>query len=442
MANTTISISLRTFFADIPHNIRVFASCDLLGNFARAMVQPYASLYILALGGNTAQIGLIQSLIPLMGLVILPIAGYLAGRTNRVRLIILSNTMLIINVLIMAFAPTWQVYAVATALMGLAAFQFPARSSLVADSMQPGQRGKGFATLNTISNSLAIVAPFIAGSVITIYGDLRGMRLLLISMAALYGTATLIHYRFLRDIDVLQETGDDAGYNSISIRSIAGFFKQTYATIPGTLRALPTSLKALAGVIVLSFMANGVASPFWVVYATEEVGLSSAAWGLVLLIETAFRLALFIPAGMIVDRWGRSKTLLASLTLALFAVPSFVFVSGFASALMIRSAVAVSFAMVMTSCTSLMADTVPRRLRGQVMSALGQGSIMIGPAGGGTSGPSVGYVAAIPLVVSSLLGGMLYTWSPVLPWVFVFCTTLLSILLIVFFIRDPQEAEV
>ena len=192
MTNRAISISLRTFFADIPHNIRVFSFCDLLGNFARGMVLPYASLYILALGGNTAQIGLINSLIPLMGLVILPIAGYLAGRTNRVRLIILSNTMLIINVLIMAFAPTWQVYAVATALMGLAAFQFPARSSLVADSMQPGQRGKGFATLNTISNSLAIVAPFIAGSVITLYGDLRGMRLLLISMAALYGTATLI----------------------------------------------------------------------------------------------------------------------------------------------------------------------------------------------------------------------------------------------------------
>ena len=89
-----------------------------------------------------------------------------------------------------------------------------------------------------------------------------------------------------------------------------------------------------------------------------------------------------------------------------------------------------------------MADTVPRRLRGQVTSALGQGSIMIGPPGGGTSGPSVGYVAAIPLVISSLLGGMLYTWSPVLPWIFVFFTTLLSILLIVFFIRDPQEAEV
>ena len=111
---------------------------------------------------------------------ILPIAGYLSGRTNRVRLIIVSNTRLIINVLIMAFVYVGSMagVSVATDLLGLAAFQFPARSSLVADSMQPGQRGKGFATLNTINNSLAIVAPFIAGSVITLYGDFRGMRLL------------------------------------------------------------------------------------------------------------------------------------------------------------------------------------------------------------------------------------------------------------------------
>ena len=55
MASRATSISLWTYFTDIPHNIRVFSFCDLLGNFARAMVLPYASLYILALGGNTAQ---------------------------------------------------------------------------------------------------------------------------------------------------------------------------------------------------------------------------------------------------------------------------------------------------------------------------------------------------------------------------------------------------
>ncbi len=434
---------LRNFFTGMPHNIRVFSVADLLGNFARSMVLPYVSLYILALGGNTAQIGLIQSLTPLFGLLMFPIGGYLADKTSRVRLIILSNSILIINALMMAFSPNWQVYAVATALQGLAYFQFPARSALVADSLDPKQRGKGIATLNTISNSFAIMAPFIAGTIITLYGDLWGMRMLLVAMAILYGTATLIHFRFLRDTVEHEESMDSSAEPAgLRLSIVPRIIKETYSSVPGTLRGLPVSLKALAGVIVLSFMANGVASPFWVVYATEEVGLSSAVWGLVLLIETVLRLVMFIPAGMLVDRWGRTATLLASLTLSLVAIPSFIFVTGFTSALIIRCAVAVSFAMAIPSCTALMADLVPRAMRGRVMSALGQGGIFIGPAGGGTSGPAVGYVATIPLILSFILGGILYTWNPVLPWVFVFGTTLLSILLIIVFIRDPQEVEV
>ena len=371
---------LRNLFAGMPHNIRVFSVADLLGNFARSMVLPYVSLYILALGGTTAQIGLIQSLLPLFGLIMFPIGGYLADKTSRVRLIILSNSILIINVLIMAFSPNWQIYAIATALQGLAYFQFPARSALLADSLHPDQRGKGIATLNTISNSLAILAPFVAGVIIALYGDLLGMRMLLIAMALLYATATLIHYRFLRDtVPTEKKSEDESQAASLSLAAILGVLKETFVSMQGTLRGLPLSLKALAGVIVLSFMANGVASPFWVVYATEEVGLSSASWGLILLVEAVLRLVMFIPAGLLADRWGRTATLLASLSLSLFAIPSFVFVTGFASALVVRCAVAVSFALAIPSCTALLADMVPRAKRGRVMSALGQGGIMIGP---------------------------------------------------------------
>ena len=48
MANRDDFCSTSDLFADIPHNIRVFSFCDLLGNFAGAMVYPYASLYVLA----------------------------------------------------------------------------------------------------------------------------------------------------------------------------------------------------------------------------------------------------------------------------------------------------------------------------------------------------------------------------------------------------------
>ena len=69
----------------------VFSITDLLGNFSRAMVFPYVSLYILALGGNAAQIGIVNSLAPLAGLIMFPLGGYFADRTNRVKLIVLAS---------------------------------------------------------------------------------------------------------------------------------------------------------------------------------------------------------------------------------------------------------------------------------------------------------------------------------------------------------------
>jgi len=72
-------------------NILIISVTDLLGNFGRALVFPYASLYILALGGDVTKIGIINSIGTLAWLVILPIAGYLSDHASRVRVIVLSS---------------------------------------------------------------------------------------------------------------------------------------------------------------------------------------------------------------------------------------------------------------------------------------------------------------------------------------------------------------
>ena len=66
---------------------------DLLGNFACGMVTPYASLYIIALGGGTTQIGLVNSIRPLAGLVMFPIGGYIADHARRARLVVLGSCL-------------------------------------------------------------------------------------------------------------------------------------------------------------------------------------------------------------------------------------------------------------------------------------------------------------------------------------------------------------
>jgi MFS family permease len=217
--------------------------------------------------------------------------------------------------------------------------------------------------------------------------------------------------------------------------------RDAYAALPSLLGRLPRSLKALTGVIVLSFVASAVMAPFWVIYAMEQIGLSPSAWGLILLGESILKGVMFVPAGVLVDRWGRTASLLAALLISLVCIPLFILTPGFTGVLLIRLALAVAFAIGIPSCSALMADTVPRDVRGRVMAALGQGGILIGSAGG-VGGPGVGFVTVIPLMLAYLAGGYLYGLNAAYPWFLALGATVIAILLIALFIRDPQQAEV
>ena len=77
-----LAASVREYLGFMRGNIRVLTATRVLGQFARSLAFPYASLYILALGGRPAQIGLVNSLAPLAGLLAFPIAGYLSDHAG------------------------------------------------------------------------------------------------------------------------------------------------------------------------------------------------------------------------------------------------------------------------------------------------------------------------------------------------------------------------
>jgi len=416
-------------------NILVLTVTQVLGMFCRSMVFPYVSLYILALGGEAAQIGFVNSLAPLAGLIMFPLAGYLTDRAGRVRLIALGGYLSGIILLMYIFAPSWEVIALAGMLQGFMVFQFPPSSALIADSLSPQNRGVGVATMNTIAGTLATVAPYVAGTIINIYSVNMGMRYLYgVMMVANLASAT-INLRFLKETSHHSE-------QRFSFSNLPKVFGDAYASIPTTLRQLPRSLRALTAVIMLGFMSNAIAGPFWVVYAVQHIGLSSVEWGLILLVETALRNLMYIPAGAVIDRYGRTKFILASLLLSLVSIPLFAFTDSFIEVLLIRAAVAVINAFFLPACSALMADTVPRDIRGRVMAAIGRGTVMIGAASGGTGGPGMGFVITIPLMLASIAGGYLYAHNPAYPWFFILIATMISLILSTLFIRDPKAAEV
>ncbi|MEE2753092.1 MAG: MFS transporter [Candidatus Latescibacterota bacterium] len=428
-------MKLTEMFAFMRGNVLVLSISGALGMFARSMVFPYTPLYIMSLGGQPAEIGIVYALGPLGGLLVFPVAGYLADHVSRVRLIAYSGFMTGGIILINVFAASWEWIALARLLQGFIVFHFPATSAIVADSLSPENRGRGIATMSTVSGAAAIFAPFVAGVLLDIYGVDTGMRVLYGAMSVSYLASAVINLAFIKEPPREPE-------DQVDLFSATDTFKNAYRGIPAMLTQFSKPMKALSVIIILCFVANGLASPFWVVYAKQNLSLSASEWGLVLLIESVGRSLSGIPAGFVVDRLGRARFIIGALVVTGILVSLFGYGEGFLFVVFIRCAISISGSFFGPACGALLADLIPRSIRGRAMAAIGRGDVRLAPASGGTGGPGVGFLITIPLVIASYCGGVLFQWDPMSIWVLVPAIMTISLFIALLYLRDPQKAEV
>ena len=150
---------------------------------------------------------------------------------------------------------------------------------------------------------------------------------------------------------------------------------------------------------------------------------------------------LTFPSGMIADRYSKRLIVFVAMLLSLISLPSLILAKTFTHVLLIRLVAGLAGTLLVPSCTALLADFIPRDLRGRVMAAIGRGSFMVGATGGGIGGPGMGYIFTLPVMFASLLGGLLYSINPIYPWLCILGTIIIQLLSVVLFIRDPKQVE-
>jgi MFS family permease len=427
----------RSPFWFLTGNIRVLVVCRVLWSFSTSIVYPFFSLYILALGGTPSQIGLINSLGIISGMFLYPVGGYIADKMGRVKLVGFSTYAYALSHLLFVFANNWQAVAVGQFLSHLFLFYSPAMNALQADSLPPGVRGRGFATIMAIPGSVRIIAPYIGGWVIASYGGgdlgmIRAVRLCW-GVAFLVGIlVATIRLKFLRETIPEEEVTE-----RLSLNDLPRIVKESYASIFDSLKWMDSSLRGIVIVEIVSSLFVAMTAPFWVVFAKQVIGLEPVQWGSILLMSGAVGIVLAFPMGSLVDRVGPRRVILLSMGLAPVAIFLYLFSGGFYGVAAILCAMSLINGMLMPAFSTLIANLIPRNRRGRLYSLLGERGVMFsyGNFWGG------GFLLFPAAAIGSFIGGYVYEMNNTWPWIILAVATTANFLLAVRYIKEPENAE-
>ncbi|MBA7606842.1 hypothetical protein ES703_13993 [subsurface metagenome] len=326
------------------------------------MVMPFYALYVLGLGGSYVDIGLIYALGAIVRILPALAGGYLADSMGRKRIVYTMTFLMGLSELIKAFAPSYHFLFVAATLGAIfSGIREPAFGSLFADSTNPDNRALSYALWNVVPPLFGLLSPYIMGVLIDRHGIVVAMRWGYLFVVAMYMVAGFVRYRYLEETLVPVEE-EREGLRAV-IGDLLGDFRSTFSV-------LPRQLWVFVGLDMLYSMAWAFVDPYFVTYATEEVGLSSSQWGLTITVMTVVNILVRLPAASASDRHGRVKFI--GPTGLMFPVVIYLFLNsrGFVDVLLIRLVFAVVVSFNAPAWQALFMDYAPKEHRGRFNAVL------------------------------------------------------------------------
>jgi len=417
-------------FSFMRGNILIMTVCECLWRVSVDVLFPYLSLYVLSLGGSYETIGQVMAIGNIASMILYPFGGYIADLQGRIKLIGYMTIAYAIAFLIPALTNSWEWLAVGMFIQSFVSFYFPAMQALRADSLAPGQRGIGYATMMTIPSAIGIASPWLGGFLIGTYGINKAIH-------GLYflGFFVGLLVAFLR-LRFLKETLNSEDAVKIKMGDVPRMIARSYGDVLETMRTVPRKLFIISALMSITIFFSSLVTPFWIIRAKEVVGLTSQDWGSVMMVAGAINVLIAIPAGGLVDRF--SKRWVVGISLILGAIPTILYlqVSDYNQLLLLSISMTFVNAFLNPAFQSLFADMTPRKQRGRIMAAMGAGGVWLM---GGSWGS--GIFGMLLQSTGIFLSGYIYKMNEALPWMVLSSALVILGVLFILLVRDPETAE-
>jgi MFS family permease len=277
----------------LERNVLVMSLAVFLLGAGEELWKSFLPKYLEALGASAAVIGLFGTSRDFLDAIYQYPGGSVSDRIGSRRALVLFAALAAGGYVIYAFSPSWRFMFLGLVFsMSWASMASPAMFAMIAERLPMERRAMGFTVQAILKRVPIMLSPAIGGLLIARFGLIRGMRVSLLTTAALALIAILAQRR-------LYNYRVDVG-GSTSINLITQF------------GAMHRVLKRLLVSDIFIRTCEGMVNVFVVLYATNVIGITSLQFGVVVGIQMATSIAAYVPAARLADRYGRKPFVVAT----------------------------------------------------------------------------------------------------------------------------------
>ena len=331
-------------------NVRIIVILSFLSSIGGKMQEVIWDPFVLSLGASMPTLGALKSTRSIIASLVQPISGRAADRLGRKPFIIMASLLTLAGFVLCVVAHTWYFLIPSIVLWGVAALGSPSRQSLLAESVEPGERGPAYSVVTFSGTLTGFFAPLVGGFLATDYG-FKSIFYVSILMGALCLGLTVLFIR-----ETLRERGTGAIW-------VGGDVKATLVSLFKPERGLEGFYAAMT----LDAFSVGVFGSICYGMLTKTFRFIPYQLGILSTASAVSMAASQIPMGKLVDRYGRKPCLIISGILIVFTVLGWLVSTSFEAFVILQILGGIAISAWHPASWALLADSVPEEGRAEAM---------------------------------------------------------------------------
>lgn len=270
----------------------------ILVGMGERLAERFLPIYLIALGGSTLSIGLLNGMDNLFSALYAFPGGYLSDRLGYKRALLVFNLVAMFGYGIVILVPTWQAVLVGAAFfLSWSAISLPATMSLVAANLPTSKRTMGVSMHSLVRRIPMALGPVIGGLLIVAYGERDGIRLAFVAALGL-GLIALVLQQVM-----IEEVKEEKKAETNPLR---------------VFHLLSPNLRNLLVSDILVRFCEQIPYAFVVIWAIKLNDITALQFGLLTTIEMVTAMFIYIPVAYLVGK--STKKPFVAMTFGFFTI--------------------------------------------------------------------------------------------------------------------------